>query len=358
MAEENSDGQEKTEEPTDEQRDKFKEKGDIPHSREITSTLALFALILLFTYYTKSGIENLIDLLRKNFFNLHRSEFTVQGFFNYLRSIWIDFVKIITPICLTSIFVASLSTFAQTRFNIAWSRLKPSWQKLNIITGLQRMVSIRALVELLKSLGKLLVVGLVAFLILYGEWHKVPSLLMLNPITAWIYWADITQNLFFAVACLLLFIGVLDYLYNFFSMENKMKMTKQQVKEEFKQREIDPFIKGRMRKMQRDIIAQKSMEGAKEATVLITNPTHYSIAVKYELGMEAPVVVGKGLDFLALRMREIAKEHDVPIVENRPLARTLYADVDIGGQIPERLYKAVSEVLRYVFKLKGIKVGS
>jgi flagellar biosynthetic protein FlhB len=144
-----------------------------------------------------------------------------------------------------------------------------------------------------------------------------------------------------------------DYLYNFFSLEKKLKMTKQEVREEFKRREVDPHLKGRMRRMQRDLATRKVVEKTKEATVLLTNPTHYSIALKYEIGMAAPIVLAKGIDFLALKMREVAKEQKIPIIENRPLARELYATVDEGREIPDKLYKAVAEIIRYVFKLKG-----
>ena len=134
-------------------------------------------------------------------------------------------------------------------------------------------------------------------------------------------------------------------------------MSKQEIKEDYKQREQDPLIKNRMRKMQRTIAFRKTMEATKNATVIITNPTHISIALKYELGMRAPIVLAKGQDFVALRMREIAKENDIPMVENKPIARMIYKIVKVNHEIPEKLYKAVSEIIRYVFKIKGMPLG-
>jgi flagellar biosynthetic protein FlhB len=170
---------------------------------------------------------------------------------------------------------------------------------------------------------------------------------------AWAYWAEITKSLFWAVAGLMLLVAGIDYLYNFISFERRIKMTKQEVKDEFKRREVDPHLKARMRRMQRDMVMRRTLEKTKEATVLITNPTHFSIALKYELGMGAPILLAKGIDFLALEMRKVAKENKIPIIENRPLARELYATVEEGEEIPDKLYKVVAEIIRYVFKLKN-----
>ena len=191
--------------------------------------------------------------------------------------------------------------------------------------------------------------------LIFSEREAVPALIRLKITPSWMYWADITQS-FWSVAGILLVIAIGDYIYNFFSLEKKMKMTKQEVKDEFKKRELDPLIKSRLRKMQRDLANRKTIESTSKATVLITNPTHYSIAVYYKLGSHAPSVIAKGVDELALKMREVAKANDIPIVENKPLARTLYSIVEVDQVIPSSLYKAVSEVIRYVFKVKGIQI--
>jgi flagellar biosynthesis protein FlhB len=159
--------------------------------------------------------------------------------------------------------------------------------------------------------------------------------------------------LFLSVAALLLLVGGLDFIYNYVQLERQMKMTKEEVKEEFKKREVDPQVKSKMKRMQRDMSNAKTVQAVTQATVVITNPEHFAVALQYELGMRAPTVLAKGQDHLAQAMKEAAREHEIPIVENKPLARTLYKMVEVGQEIPESLYRAVSEVIRYVFLLKG-----
>ena len=208
--------------------------------------------------------------------------------------------------------------------------------------------------ELGKGLAKMGTVGLVTWLILQGEWDKLPSLMNVPMTTTWEYWGEITEYLFWAVSGLLLAVAAADFSYNLFQLEKKMKMTKQEVKEEHKRRETDPHLKGRRQRMAREMINRQMLVQTQEATAIITNPTHFSVAIKYETGMQAPIVIAKGVDFLALRIREVAKEYDIPIVENKPLARTLYKLVKVGDHIPETLYLAVSEVIKYVFKKRGV----
>ena len=195
------------------------------------------------------------------------------------------------------------------------------------------MFSGQALMELVKGIGKMSSVGIVAYLILYSEWTKVPGLMQYSITKTWLYWADITEMLFWAVAGLLLLVAGTDYIYNFVTLEKKLKMTKQEVKEEFKKREVDPHVKAKIKRMQRDIAMSKAIQATETATAVITNPTHFAIAIKYELGMKAPIVVAKGKDLIAQRMKEVAREFDVPIVENKPLARTLYKLVKEGQEI-------------------------
>jgi flagellar biosynthetic protein FlhB len=356
VAQENEDGQEKTEDPTQERRDEFREKGDIAVSRELSSVAVLAATVAFLSATALNIIQQLKELLITSFEFLAHPELTVDSTIAFTSNIWVVCLKIIIPIFLAAMIAAIVSTFMQTKMNFSMERLEPNFARFNPFSGLVRLVNMQAVVELLKGIAKLVVVGLVAYLILRSEWSKVPSLMNLYVTNTWSYWASITKHLFWSVAGLLLVIAGADYLYSFISLENKMKMTKKEIKEDYKKREVDPMIKGRIRRMQRDIANKKTVANTRKATVLVTNPTHYSVAIRYELGMDAPVVVAKGIDFLALQMREVAKEEDIPIVENRPLARTLYKIAEVDQPIPESLYKAISEVIRYVFKIKGIKV--
>jgi len=210
---------------------------------------------------------------------------------------------------------------------------------------------------LTKTILKTIAVSGVAYAILKNEWIKVPGLMNQTMSSTWTYWGSITSQLFWSVAAFLLIIGLADYFVNFMSLERQMKMTKQEVKEEYKRREVDPHVKARMRRMQRDIVMRKTLANTKNATVLITNPTHFSIALRYDPTVGgAPVLLAKGIDFVALKMREIAKEEKIPIIENRPLARELYATVEEGEEIPDRFYRTVAEIIRYVYKIKGKRI--
>lgn len=162
--------------------------------------------------------------------------------------------------------------------------------------------------------------------------------------------------LFWSVSGLLLLIGMLDYFYNFVQIEKKLKMTKKEMRDDIKRREVNPHVRNKIRRLQREFSTKKMLDATQTATVVITNPTHYAVALKYEVGMAAPQVVAKGIDFLALRIREVATENGVEIVENKALARTLYKLVEVGDHIPESLYRVVSEIIRYIFRVKGTKL--
>ena len=356
MAEQSQDGQEKTETPTDERREQFRERGDIAHSREITSVFVLIGAITYLGFTITDSTEQMLRVLKTGLQKMSSYRPEPVNILGYFKDVWISFVSMILPIAAVSMTISMFVTFSQTRMNYSWKRLAPKWERMNPLSGLKRMVSLQALTELLKSLGKMISVSVILLLILYSEWEKVPALLNVGIVSSWKFWGKISVLFFGAVAALLLLIAAGDYLYNYFSLENKMKMTKQEVRDEFRQREIDPQVKMRLRRLQRDLTQRRNIESTKNATVLITNPTHYSVALKYEPGMVAPVLVAKGMDLLALRMREAAKESGVPIVEDKPVARALYKTTEIGDEIPQALYKAVSEVIRYVYKVKGIRL--
>lgn len=357
MAQGDENKDDRTEEATPERRDEFRERGQIAMSKEISSVMVLGGSVVFLSYFTGIFIERVSKMFHMGISMASNSHLSGKALTNYLGSLWTDLLVLVLPVFMVVAAVATASTFAQTRFNWSWKKISPDFTRLSPLSGLKRMLSFDALLEVLKGSGKLSIIGFVAFLILKGEWKKVPTLMRVPVSMSWRYWGDITKTLFWSVSGIMLLFGAFDYLYNFLTYERQMKMTKQEVKEEYKKRELDPHIKSRMRRMQREMATKKIVEKTKKATVIITNPTHYSIALRYELGMAAPVMLAKGVDYVALRMREIAKENDIPIVENKPLARTLYKICEEDQEIPDSLYKAVSEVIRYVFNLKGIKVA-
>ena len=353
MAEQPESGDDRTEEATPERRDEFRERGDIALSREVTTVLILLAGALYLNISFAGIVEQSKGFLQDHFVRLTRTPLGIGGILSYGIDTWAHGLRLFVPIGIVAMVTAMASTLAQTRLNFSWGKIKPDFTRLDPSSGLKRMVSTPAVVEMTKSFAKMLVIGGMAFVILRGEWKKVPDLMFFPVNQAWQYWGKISRLLLWTVATLTFVIAGGDFFYNFMSLEKKLRMTKEEVKEEFKKREVDPHVKNRMRRMQRDISSAKMIRATRNATVVITNPTHYSIAIKYTAGFRAPKVVAKGVDFLALRMREVAKEADIPIVENPPLARTLFKIMEVGHEIPETLWAAVSEVIRYVIKLKG-----
>lgn len=352
---ENEDGMEKSEEPTEQRREDFRKKGDIPNSKELTSVGVLFASMILLTSMSAWLYKKAHLITEKVLTMTETFRVTDKNVLEFLGALWWDTVIIILPISIGIIVISSAFTLGQTRANFSMKKLQPNFQKFNPIPNLKRMFGTQSLVELTKGVLKMLFVGWVSYAILRGEFDKVPALLHLDIMSTWSYWGQITKSLFFAVSGLLLIVAAIDYFYNYRQIENKMKMTLKEVKDEYKNREIDPYIKAQFRQKGRELASGQMIANTKEATVVVTNPTHFAVALKYESGMIAPIVVAKGVDDLALNMRKVAKESDVPIVENKPLARAMYKTLEVGDPIPEGLYKAVSEVIRYVYQLKGIK---
>ncbi|MDQ3234127.1 MAG: EscU/YscU/HrcU family type III secretion system export apparatus switch protein [Pseudobdellovibrionaceae bacterium] len=351
------DSQDKTEEASPERRDEFRERGQIAVSREVTSVLVLAAVVGMFSYYMMWLVDRLQHFLIVHFQHLDTQHVTGKTVAAYMANVGRELLIMVSPIFVATTVASIAVTFAQTRLNWSWKKLEPDFSRMDPMKGIMKMFSVEAVVEVLKSLGKMLIVGCMTYIILKGEWVKMPGLLNMTYLQSWAYWTAITKTLIWSVVGLLLFLGAGDFLYNFLSLEKKMKMSKQDVKEEYKKRELDPHVKGRMKRMQREMSQAKTIQATRTATAVITNPTHFAVAIHYELGMSAPIVVAKGQDLVAKQMKEIAKESDIPIIENKPLARTLYKICKVGQEIPESLYKAVSEVIRYVFLLKGKKIS-
>ena len=351
------DDDDKTEEASVERREDFRERGSVAHSHELSQVAGLAAIALFISWYAPQVVLRSEQILIKNFQAIETFRVSEKNLLAYLGSQWVDILYIILPFFAVAAFAGTLTTLLQTQFNWSWKKLEPDWSKLNPIAGIGRLFSKEMLVGLLRTIAKLVAVSIIAWLVLAGEWHKVPGLMNANYALAWMYWNEITTQLLWGVVGLMLFVGAGDFIYSFIQLENKMKMTKQEVKEEIKQRESDPHVKAKLRRMAREIANRKTIDNTRKATVLITNPTHYSIAIRYEVGMPAPLVVAKGADFLALKMRETARELDIPIVENKPLARAIYASVKEGEEIPVSMYQAISEIIKFVFKLKGISIN-
>ena len=261
-------------------------------------------------------------------------------------------VKTVFPIMFAVLLTGLAINFYQVGLNLNTEAIGFKLDKLNPINGFGRIFSKRSLVELVKSLFKIAIIGFFLYRSLKEELPYMPQFIYYDLGTSLEELSKILFAMVFQVIAVILILAVLDYAYQKWQTTQDLKMTKQEVKDEMKQSEGDPQIKGKIRQKQRQMAMARMMQEVPKADVIITNPTHYAVALSYEQGMTAPLVVAKGQDLVAQKIKRIAKEHDVPIVENKPLARALYASVEVGDAVPENLYQAVAEVLAYVYRLK------
>jgi len=356
MAENQGSNEDRTEEATPERRDEFREKGQIALSRDFASSLSLTVLIVALSKTWLTSATSIASFSKKIWmFERNWSPDLSNIGAILFDTIWVIF-EVVIPVLLLVCFAAIFGVFLQTKMNFSWSKIEFDWSRVNPLSGISRIFSAQGIFELFKSIVKMIIISVVTYIVLYGAWGQLPTL-MLKPFSySFKFWGQLTRDLFYTILSLLLIMSGGDYLYQYLTIEKKLKMTKEEVKQEYKQREQDPHIKQRMKRMQRENIARSKVARTKTATVLITNPTHYSIALKYEMEYAAPVLVAKGIDDVALRMRIVAKDENIPIVENRVLARGLYAQVEEGEEIPSKFYSAVAEVIRHVYRLKGKKI--
>jgi len=279
------------------------------------------------------------------------NEIVLQGL--TLQSL-IFFFKLFLPIGATFLVLGVVANIAQTGFLFTGEGIKPSFSKLNPLKGLKNMFSLKSLGSLVKNILVIILLGFIGYGFVKDNYMNILKLSNVYIPTLLYTVKDILYSILLKITIALVFIALLDYLYQRYTHKKDLKMTKQEVKEEFKQMEGDPQIKGKIKQKQRQLASQRMMQAVPEATVIVTNPTHISIGIKYEQGAgKAPTVVAKGADYVAFKIREIAKENDIPIIENKPLARLIYKKVEIDQEIPEEMYQAVAEVLVAIYKIKN-----
>lgn len=355
MAEEQPTG-ERTEAPTAKRRDDFRKKGQVAQSKEV-QTAALFTLMLLFwLFFAPHFWESIRELMTAIWRNSGEYAITASSLMHLVHYLAGAMAKILFPLFL----VALVTGFFASLFQIGWlltaKPLIPDFSKLDPIKGMGRFFSKRSLLEVVKSLLKVGLIGWIAFSTVAGEFDKALLLTGMEVEETVRYLARTAALVMAKVAALMIFLAALDFAFVRWEMEEKMKMTKQQQKEEMKETEGDPHIKSKIRSIQQQMARRRMMAAVPEADVIITNPTHIAVAIKYEPGkMEAPVLLAKGQELVAEKIREIAREHNIPLVENPPVARLLHQRVDIGQSIPEEMFKAVAEILAYVYSLKGYR---
>ena len=351
-----SQGQERTEKATPKRRQQARRKGQVASSREIPSVLILMTALGFF-YFAGSwmfwnisevvgGIYQQLDTLRIDAVN-DLSIFTMVVF----KKVFLILIPFFVPISIAAL----AGNIGQIGFEMHSEPMRPKLSKFNPVSGLKKLVSLKSLVELIKSLLKILIVGSIAFGVVKKEITKFPPLMQLEVVDILVFIGTVAFKILFLVCLALIVLAALDYIYQRWQYEENLKMTKQEIKDERKQSEGDPKVKGRIRKMQMEMAARRMMEAVPDADVVITNPVHLAIALQFDsTQMVAPTVVAKGAGPVAQRIKEIARENQVPIVENKPLAQALHKMVEIGEYIPVELYRAVAEVLAYVYRLKGM----
>lgn len=344
---------EKTERATPKKRQDVRKKGQTAKSQDINTAVVLLAVFLLLKmagHYLGAGI---LALFRKSFQDYLLMNVTPGNLRVIFLMILKDLVLYLGPILLVAMIAGVLSNVAQVGFMLTGEAILPKFEKINPISGFKRIFSLKSVVELVKSLLKIGFVGIVTFLVL---WKRMPEILILSQKsigTALVTLGSLSVQMGLFASGALLFLAVLDYLYQKYDFEKSIRMSKQDLKDEFKSMEGDPLIKSRIKQRQREMAMRRMMQEVPKADVVITNPTHYAVAISYdEAKRDAPVVVAKGVDFTAQKIKAIAKENDVMTVENRPLARALYSQTEIGDTIPEEFFKAVAEILAFVYRAK------
>lgn len=357
---EDQDEASKTEDATGKKLSDAREKGQVPKSQEFNHLFILGTSLLLLVTMLPWSFGQMADSIRPFLESPHTIPMDAGGLGQALLGIlYKNGLGFILPLALLML-AGILASVVQVGWLVSTENfLSFKLSRIDPLSNLKQKFALKNLVEFLKSLTKLIVVGIVVFIVLVPLWDGVDHFISL-PIEALVAESiAIAARVMFAVVMVLLVLALADFAYQRFEFNKQMRMTKQEVKDEFKQMEGDPLIKGKIRQLRMERSRGRMMAAVPEADVVVTNPTHFAVALKYDqTNMAAPKVVAKGQDKIALRIRELAKENDVPIVENPPLARALYATAEIDEEIPAEHYKAVAQVISYVFKLKKRPMGS
>ncbi|MGE8204066.1 flagellar biosynthesis protein FlhB [Heyndrickxia sp. NPDC080065] len=345
---------EKTEKATPKKRQDARKKGQTAKSSDINTAIGLLAVFLFLTFGSSFIGSHIFNFFRYAFQHYMLIDLTE----NNLKMIVIEVLKevaiILGPILLIAFIAAIASNFAQIGLMFSTESIAPKLEKLDPIKGFKRIFSMRAIVEMLKSILKISFVGAVTLIVLWTRIDEVLGLSFKSVSNSIKIIANLALQMGLAASVSLLFLAVFDYLYQRFDFEKNIRMSKQDIKDEYKNSEGDPLIKSKIKQRQREMAMRRMMQEVPKADVIITNPTHFAICLKYdEEKYDAPYVIAKGVDFLAEKIKKIGNEHEIIMVENRPLARALYDQADIGDVVPEEFFKVVAEILAYVYRIKN-----
>lgn len=353
-----SSSQEKTEKPTGKRLSDARKKGNVPKSMELSGSVLILVggtLALFSAHLIHQRFESLLHVLWGQGFSTIGDSGPDNNLF---MSVMVSFFVMVGPVLLGVMAIGLAINIYQTKgLLISTEALQPKFSKLNPLNGLKNWVSARSLVELVKSILKIGIVSYTVYSVIAAEAVLLASLSQVEIVESVKVLGSLASRIIFRVGGIMLVLSFLDAYYQKWQHEKDLRMTKQELKEEHKQSEGNPQIKSRIRSLQRALARQRMMASVPKATVVITNPTHYAVALEYSPGMEAPKVVAKGVDFLAKQIMKLARENGVPVHQNPPLARALYSQVKVDESIPMDLYKAVARVLAYIYQQKKNRPG-
>jgi flagellar biosynthetic protein FlhB len=345
---------EKTEKATPKRRDDARRKGQVARSQEIGQVLVLLAALFTIKAFAGMYLNEFVRLMQVDFSQGLMITIDQQSFTPYMLQMMLLIAKLVLPVMGVSLVVGVAVSYFQVGTLFTLKPLMPDLKKLDPIAGMKRLFSLKSVVESAKSMIKILIIGFVVYSELSKDWELVSQLGNMDILTIVRVMGDLTYGIFWKSGLAMLGLALFDLWYQRFDYEKSLRMSKQEIKDEHKQVEGNPEVKGKIKEKQRAMALRRMMADVPKADVVITNPTHFAVAIQYDPEkMEAPIVLAKGLDETAQRIKKIAREANVVLVENKPLARTLYATVEIGQSIPSDLFQAVAEVLAYVYRLKG-----
>ncbi len=347
-------GEEKTEKATPKKRRDQRKEGNVLQSKEIVtaaSVLGIFAAVRLLAGFI---MENLLAYTHNIYEECGTYELNADTFMPLVVDMLTVVVMVVGPICAVAMLLGIIPTVAQTRGLFTMKSMKPKFSRLNPLEGIKKMFSAQAVVGIVKGLLEVIVISYMIYNEIANRMPKILALMDVGIMQGLAYAASSIFDLVMLICILLVFVAAGDFIFQWWQFEKKLKMSKQEVKEEYKQTEGDPQVKSKIKQRQQQMAQSRMMQQVPQSDVVIRNPTHYAVALKYDQDKNrAPLVVAKGKDYIAQRIVKIAEENDVYLMENPPLARALYAQVDLGREIPYELYDAVAEVLTVVYREKN-----
>lgn len=353
-------GGEKTEPATEKKLNDARKEGQVAKSKEVGNAVSLLALFLILKLWVGNMGQQFLQVFSDVYRRIPDATANWNGYLPendilvIFRQMILEILYMIAPILAIAFVIAFVCDIVQVKWKVTAKPLQPKFSKISPASGFKRIFSANSLMELVKSIAKIGLVVYVAYSYLQDKWQYLYFLYDMPLMQAIQFIGQLVTDLGMRIAIVYIVLAAVDYIYQRFKFSRDMRMTKQEIKDEYKQQEGDPQVKGRIRQKMQEASRRRMMQSLPQADVVITNPTHYAVAIKYDPEVaDAPIVLAKGEDYLAGKIKEIAKENNIEIVENKPLARMLYANVEVGQAVPPELYQAVAEVLAFVYHLQG-----